>query len=262
MAGTRAGSCRLQWARQGWGRAWLSPVWFVSFWKLLKCRQPGAGSHARANQLLREPGRSWAHGRLFPLPSKNGATSAASAPHAAAPWGMAAWALLCSWASPQYSTPGWVLRCPSAAPQLIPLPWVSPCAGPPRLAMPHKQLAGLGRKSAAWIVPHARGQCHQHDDCHAAAQCWPSGCAQGWGGTQPSLGLQVQQQGGAGKLVEWGDPKPTPFPLTVELEQCPGAPLACAGSHDSACGRVAGSQAWHGTAVPSCPSLLPGTVPS
>lgn len=55
-------------SRVGPGLAQLSPGWFVGFWKRLKCRQPGAGSHGRANQLPWEPGRSWARGRLFPSP--------------------------------------------------------------------------------------------------------------------------------------------------------------------------------------------------
>ena len=49
------------------GPARLSPVWFVGFWKPLKCRRPGAGGHGHANQLRG---------------SRGGAgTGAASSPH-------------------------------------------------------------------------------------------------------------------------------------------------------------------------------------
>jgi len=129
VAGSRAGSSRLPWAGQGWGRAWLWLVWFVSFWKPLKCRQRGAGSHARANQLPREPGRSWAHGRLFPSPSKHGATSAAKRSPHRCPWGRPT--------QPPSSDPGPAHQhgpcsAPSTAPQFTPSTanQQGPCAAP------------------------------------------------------------------------------------------------------------------------------------
>lgn len=40
----------------GLGPARLSPVWFVGFWKPLKCRRPGAGGHGCTNQLCGSQG--------------------------------------------------------------------------------------------------------------------------------------------------------------------------------------------------------------
>lgn len=74
------------------------------------------------------------------------------------------------------------------------LPQCSPPAHPSPPGQSHKQLAGLGRKSAAWIVPHARGRHYQHD-CHAAAQCWPPVCARGGGAPSPAWVWQISGGG-------------------------------------------------------------------
>lgn len=157
------GAQELPWARQGWG-------WLLALTSLV-C------------QLLEAAQMQAARGRR-PCPRQS-APAAAGEELAPRPplLTQRKWSHLCGHCSP-YHCP-WALpqpapqHGPSAAPVQLPSsnpsPSARPCPGPPCLAEPHEQPAGLGRKDVAWTASHARGRCHQHNGCHAAALCWPWG---------------------------------------------------------------------------------------